>query len=191
MRSSGLGRSRDPLPASVGASNSATSVLFSPKTGAPIPLASRHRPAVARYSRAPIARSRLHHRPEREVCRRCATQDTFLWRGALLEPFAGSPFGACPAWVQRSSSIRSAKVTNPRELGPVRLPQPQPRLASRARRALTRFCNFSTRNPDTPTKDRSSHEPNAFARLVRSAKPCGLPSCEQYGTETSLSGNSG
>jgi hypothetical protein len=123
---------------------------------------------------------------EREVCRRSATQDTFLWRGALLEPFAVSPVGACPAWVQRSSSFCPAEVANPRELGPVRSPQPQPRLASRARRALTRFCNFSTRNPGTPTKDRSSHEPNAFARLACPTKPRGLPSCERYGTETSL-----
>jgi len=173
VRSRGLDRSRDPLPASVGASISSTTVLFSPRRGAPIPLTSRHRPTVARYSRAKIVRSRLHHRPEREVCRRCATQDAFLWQGALLEPFAGSPLGACPAWVQRSSSVRSAVVANPRELGPVRLPQPQPRLASRARRALTRFCNLSTRNPDTPTKDRSSHEPNAFARLVCPTQPRG------------------
>lgn len=70
----------------------------------------------------------------REVCQRRATQNVFLWQGALLEPFAGSPFGQCPAWVQRSTSLHPAEAANPRELGPVRSPQPQPRLASRARR---------------------------------------------------------
>jgi len=175
------------MPASVGASNSVTSVLFSPRVGAPIssdvPSPPDRFPLFAGSDRATEAASPAQDVKSAGVLQpRTPSSGKELFSSPLLVPH--SVF--YPAWVQRSSSIRPAEVANPRELGPVRSPQPQPRLASRARRALTRFCNLSTRNPGTPTKDRSSHEPNAFARLVCPTRPCDRPSCERYGTELSL-----
>jgi hypothetical protein len=92
---------------------------------------------------------------------------------------------ACFGPVQRSTSFRFTEVASPRKLGPVRSPQPQPRLASRARRHLpdSATCQRETRAHQRTTVPHTNRmlSLDSFARPNRSR-----PSRERYGTETSL-----
>lgn len=111
-------------------------------------------------------------------------RNTFLWRGALLGPFVGPRARQCrtsgPAHAAPSPTVGVSHCA----LGPVRLPQPQPRLASRARRRSPDSATLSTRNPSTPTGDHSSHE--ELLSRPSSPDPTEIdPSCEQHGTGTS------
>ena len=175
-----------PLPASDGASSLVSSVLFSARSGAPFPLTSRHRTAVARYSRASAVRSEIASPPLNVKCGSGAQPETSSSGKKLFSsPLLFSRAVACFGPVQRSTSFRFTEVASPRKLGPVRSPQPQPRLASRARRHLpdSATCQRETRAHQRTTVPHTNRmlSLDSFARPNRSR-----PSRERYGTETSL-----
>lgn len=109
------------------------------------------------------------------------TRSTFLWLGALLGLFVGPRARQCrtstPTHTVPSPAV---EIIHP-ELGPVRSPQPQPRLASRARR----------RSPDSATFQRETRahqrttfpHPTSRFRTLRCPTPTEVdPSCEQRST---------
>ena len=175
-----------PLPASDGASSFVSSVLFSARSGAPFPLTFRHRTAVARYSRASAVRSEIASPPLNVKCGSGAQPETSSSGKKLFSsPLLFSRAVACFGPVQRSTSFHFAEAASPRKLGPVRLPQPQPRLASRARRHLPDSATYQreTRAHQRTTVPHTNRmlSLDSFARPNRSR-----PSRERYGTETSL-----
>jgi hypothetical protein len=175
VRPYGRGGSRHHLPASVGASSSRDGRSFpivewsSDTSDAPSP--HDRRPFLADFGRAieaasptPIVKCAGVLQPE------TSSSGGERFSRSLLVPIPVFD----PGRVQLSTSFHSAEVTNPRKLGPVRSPQPQPRLASRARRRSPDSATFSTRNPGTPPNDRPSHE--TMLSLASSARPDHEPS---------------
>lgn len=112
-------------------------------------------------------------------------RSTFLWRGALLGPFVGSPHSAVPNTGSNSRRPFARGGYQPLRARPRPLTSATTEARLSSQTPLTRFCNLSTRNPSTPTDDHSSHE----ALLSRPSLPDPTeadPSCEQRGTRTPL-----
>lgn len=124
--------------------------------GAPAPLTPRHRPCFVSMLPTPPGRSRPHPPPQ------CMTTTASSVRGRLplarssSRAFHESLSRSLPDWIPISTSLRLRRFCPP----PTR-PRPLTSAATEARllgqTPLTRFCNLSTRNSDTPTCVSSSH----------------------------------
>jgi hypothetical protein len=99
--------------------------------------------------------------------------------GSLLVPALGNTEQSGPTHTVHSLTA----VVSRSELGPVRLPQPQPRLASRARR---RSPDSATYQRETRAHQRTTipHTKKRF-RSLRCSPDRSRPSCEQHGAGTS------
>jgi len=98
------------------------------------------------------------------------TRNTFLWLGTLLGLFVGPRVRRCRTSTP-THTVRSltAEIIHS-ELGPVRSPQPQPRLASRARR---RSPDSATFQRETRAHQRTTfpHSPSRFRTRRRPTRP--------------------
>lgn len=97
-------------------------------------------------------------------------QNIFLCRGALRGPFADPRTRQYRATGPAHAVLSLTTVVNRSELGPVRLPQPQPRLASRARR---RSPDSATFQRETRAHQRTTipHTKKRFRSLRCSTRP--------------------
>jgi hypothetical protein len=117
-------------------------------------------------------------------------RDTFLWQGALLEPFTGLIDWSLPAGAS-SRFVFYDSLFAARGFAP---PTTRPRLLASAatetrflsQTPLTRFCNLVNAKTDTPTSVGYLTRNDCFRSLRLLAPTFAESSCEQYGTETHL-----